>query len=247
MIVKAEKKGRDTMKNKTIMNKRRLAVLGVAAALAATLTGGSLAYFTAQDSVENNFMTANSGATGDDLFSISVTETDSEGNLTETGNTYENIKPGDQISKDPTVENTGSYDQWVRVKVTIDQTAAWQTAFGDEWQTELENLIVGVDNTKWVYRADDTAENDGKITYVYYLNDRLNPNAKATLFTEFDIPAGFDVAEMSALAKFSLTVEADAIQADYTGIPENPEAGDTVASDANGCDAYYAFHTYFTE
>ena len=85
--------------------------------MAAVLTIGSLAYFTATDSVSNRFLVATTDpgqpADPDALFSIRLYETDGAGQ-TETGKEYTNVQPGSVLDKDPTVENTGP--KMVRVR-----------------------------------------------------------------------------------------------------------------------------------
>lgn len=197
--------------------------------LLAVTAFGTLAYFTANGSAENRFMVAgydpenpDKPINKDDLFSVKVEETapdpddpDNEKNPDGPGNIYKNITPGDTRTKDPTVVNTGKYDQWVRVKVTLTNAAAWKNAYAGI--TDLTTIAKGLDATKWTLDGTEPAEEDDKLVWTYYLNDKLAPEGRATLFTSVVIPAELDVEDMVALKEFKLTVAADAIQSKNTG------------------------------
>ena len=89
------------------MNKKKFASLLAAGALTLGLVGGSLAWFTSQDSVTNSFTTGKTQEEGKD--GIKVVETfDSE--------KAQNLTPGTRVEKDVQVKNTATYDQFVRVR-----------------------------------------------------------------------------------------------------------------------------------
>ena len=52
---------------------------------------------------------------------------------------------------------------------------------------------------------------------MFYLDRKLEPEATATLFTQFMIPEAFEIGDMISLSTFDLTIAADAIQSDNTG------------------------------
>ena len=117
-------------------NRKRMILLTAVCASLLAITGfGTLAYFTAQDAAENKFMIANSDDDPDDIFAITVTEEvtgeDIEKNPDGPGYIYKNVIPGDTLPKNPTVTNTGKYDQWVRVRVTLTNVEAWEAAKND--------------------------------------------------------------------------------------------------------------------
>lgn len=197
----------------------------VAVCLIAILAFGSLAYFTDSDSVTNDFMVAGYDPSNpdapidpDELFSITVYETDLSDptgqTTTSTGQTYEDILPGSVLAKDPTVENTGQYSQWVRVSVTVSNAANWKTVLG----TTPVSSIMNIDTANWT-SAGDAVENtaDDTITYTYYLNSALAAGDTATLFTEVTIPSSLNVNQMVSLKEFTITIAADAIQSENTG------------------------------
>ena len=207
------------------MKKRRILIASLVVCLAAIMAFGSLAYFTAQDRVENKFYTAaydpdnpDKPINADDLFSIKVYETDNtktDGSKTETGNTYEKIQPGDVLAKDPTVKNTGKYDAYIRVNVTVDKAAAWKSIVPAD--SDLTAIFGGFESSKWTLagKTEDAVANT--VTYSYYLNESLAPEATATLFDTVTIPSYITAAQFATIANFKITVTADAIQSANTG------------------------------
>lgn len=212
--------------------KRKILVISLVAALIAVISAGTLAWFTATDTVGNEFKVAIDG-NGDPDFDIDLIEHKPDGNepslpSTEitgegddpTGITYETIAPGDLYSKDPTVRNTGSYDAWIRVRVTLDQASVWKTALGNHpaMSPDPAQILKTVDDTVWV-RAEnlEDATND-TITFVFYKLTPLAAGDEVTLFTQVGIPSEFTNADMTfASGTFRVDVHADAIQSRNTG------------------------------
>lgn len=200
--------------------KRKTLIAAVAICLAAILTLGTLAFFSDDDAITNKFMVTDSEeiTDPDDLFSVVVTETDKDGNPTDKGLVYDDIKPGDELKKDPTITNTGKYDQWMRVKVTVSNAKNWMDACEKHNITDLTTIFGGFVAADWT-RIDEPvydAEND-TLTYTFYYNAVLAPEASATLFKTVTIPSAFTVEDMVALKSFELSVLAEAIQAEHTG------------------------------
>ena len=197
------------------LNKKKILVLALALSLLALISAGTLAWFTDSDSVTNNFHVATSTQEPDDIFSVTLLENvDADGDgYADTvvgGYSFENIYPGAQLVKEPFVTNTGSYDQYIRVLVTID--AEYDALVGDLTETYL-----GYDNTLWTAAGKST--NSGKVTYTYYLNAILAPNTSQTLFTHVEIPAELDENDFARLSAgdFQMEIVAEAVQADNTG------------------------------
>ena len=203
--------------------KRKILIVAALICLAAIFTFGTLAVFTANNSITNKFMVADYDPdkppiTPDELFSVTVYETDKDGNQTTQGLTYDSIQPGDTLDKDPTVKNTGKYDQYVRVMVTVTNAENWRNACQEHGITDLTTIFGGFVDADWtrvdapVYdQANDT------LTYTYYYNGVLAPKASATLFETVTIPQAFTVENMVALQQFELKIAADAIQSAHTG------------------------------
>lgn len=118
------------------MNKKQIAALAMCVATAATaVVGGTLAYFTDKDDVNNVFTIGN--------LDINLYEnagvTDSNGETIqeyvekeETGYEYKDLVPTYNLTKEPVVENLGSYDAYVRVAVVMNNL------------TEINDAIDGV-------------------------------------------------------------------------------------------------------
>lgn len=210
--------------------KKRTFTVALIVCLVAIIGFGSLAYFQASKNITNYFAVAGvddptdpeATIDPDTLFSIKLDEIDITGEnnaRTETGNTYTGILPGDTLEKDPTVTNTGKYDAWVRVKVTVTDAAAWQAACEKHEITDLEDIFIGFDATKWDRElAEDKADTAlDTLTYTYYYKAKVSANGTAKLFDSVTIPASFDIKDMASLATFQLKITGEAIQADNTG------------------------------
>lgn len=219
------------------MAKRRMLLASLAVCLVALLAFGSLAYFTAKDEAKNTFLVAGYDPEHpeefdpDTLFSIKVYEheVDEAGKFTPdretaaevTENEYKDILPGSVLDKDPTVENTGKYAAYIRVKVTVDKGNEWKAIIGND----LTTLFSGLDAEKWTKEGGGSITMEGssldamttKYTYTYYLNEALAPGAKATLFDKVNIPADITVEQFVTVPEFHVTVSAEAIQSENTG------------------------------
>lgn len=220
------------------MNKKKVVVVALAVSLVAILSLGSLAWFNAKDEITNKFYVATSDDEGAPEFSIDVKENVSNDNgatlgtgTTDDGNTYEWVVPGDEIKKNPSVTNTGDYDQWVRVNISISQTFADQVAEAqgvDSYEDiDFERLFTGFDSDKYeatrtVFEA--TIDGVEYYTYSYYFIDKLEPidedddtvYCTQQIFEAVNIPTSFVQDDMSYGA-FQIIVKADAVQADNTG------------------------------
>lgn len=203
------------------MKKRAFAV-ALVVCLIAVLGFGTLAYFQASGDLLNKFFVAGYDPNNPDvpvdpetLFSIKVDEEDIlNGGRTEDGNTYTDLMPGMTLKKDPTITNTGKYDAYVRVIITVTNANAWQTACAKHGITDLADIFNGYVDADWTRdpaedKADATADT---ITYTYYYNASVAPGASATLFDSLTIPEQFDVYDMSSLTKWELQIVGEAIQ-----------------------------------
>ena len=211
-------------------NKKKVFVSALAISLIAILSFSTLAWFKDSDFVENDFMITDSEQVTDpdDVFSINIYETavDEDGNvlkdnagndlITETGNTYDNIAPGDVLKKDPTIVNTGLYDQWVRVKVTVTNASAW-LALVNKYNLVLErDLFTEFDNDAWQSEGAATPDANDEITFTYYLKDVLPAGDSITMFTNVTIPSSFNQEDMASIKDFSLKLVAEACQVENT-------------------------------
>lgn len=209
------------------LNKKKVFVAALAVCLVAIISMGTLAWFSDSDFVKNDFMITDSTVTNpDEVFSVDIYETkvDADGNVvtdangkpetTDAGNTYDNIAPGDVLTKDPTVKNTGTYNQWVRVKVTLTNAENWLALF-KKYNLTLNDLFTNIDSDAWV-GVEDYTINGGAMTFTYYLKDQLAPNQTVTLFDKVTIPEIFDQTDIYAVKEFALTFVAEAVQVENT-------------------------------
>ena len=221
-------------------NKKKVFVVAVAVCLIAILSLSSLAWFSDADEVTNNFQVAGGeNEDPDEIFSIDVMEAvdlDGDGKVDATVGydkdpefvneaLYENIMPGDMLLKRPQAKNTGSYAQWVRFKVTIDNASDW-VAVMQKYGYELHDLLYMKDGVtklteadNWTFVPEQTTVTDDKVTYVFYYNEILEPGKTAILFGNVKIPFELNQYDMALFAegKFQMVVTGEAIQAEHTG------------------------------
>ena len=119
------------------------------------------------------------------------------------------------------MENTGKYDQYVRVVVTLSDITVWKQALGIESLDEAVDLgrfFVVEDNFDDVwYRNDaDTAYDSANdtLTYVYYYNGVLTATDAAVNFIHaVKIPGELNQNHVESMeGAFELTIKAQAIQ-----------------------------------
>ena len=198
------------------MNKKKLLSLSLVVIMIAILSLGSLAWFNDSDSVKNEFNIATSDdpTNPDDIFSVDLWEKTPDNEKEQVGHTYDKILPGSKLEKTVTVENTGAYDQYIRVVVTLSDGKAWVETLGAGY--DLGSIFLGHDETKWT-RSVGTLVDD-TITYVYYLNETLAPEETVELFTNVVIPTHLTQEDMAKLGGgFELSIRADAIQTENLG------------------------------
>ena len=218
-------------------SKKKVFVAALAICLVAILSMGSLAWFSAQDSVKNEFfIAASDDLDKNDIFSVDVMERvdrDKDGVYDATlsspeGFDYKDVLPGDKLVKEPFVRNTGYYDQYIRVTVTISDATAWINALGLDFA--IENVFAGYDASKWSNISKAIEGETDTITYVLYYNGVLdgadtandietgNTTNQVTLFTHVNIPESLTQAQAAAFkGDFSIDIKAEAVQTENVG------------------------------
>ena len=236
-----------TMKN----TKRKIFVAALALSLVAIISAGSLAWFSDSDSVTNNFMVATSDDnTEDDVFSVDVYEEKPNGDKEQIGLSYADVLPGDQLEKKAHVANTGYYDQYVRVIVTISDAPAWRAMLGTDFNDDtLLSCFEGFDQSKWNHITTEVYDNgtaklkDDVIRIVMYYNDIVKgaqnaPAGDIIVFEGVNIPSAMEQShavmfDNDSTEGFSINVVAQAVQT----------ANVVPANTAEGNEAYAAFQT----
>lgn len=208
-------------------NKKKTFVSALLIAVVALLSTSSLAWFSASDRVNNEFFIADSTDTKpEDIFSIDVWEqkdTNGDGDFNEADDKeyaneldYTDILPGDKLSKIAHVKNTGYYDQYVRVTVTISDATAWINAVGLD--INMSNVFEGFDETKWNNISKKIEGEPNTITYTLYYNDVLESEADITLFKAVNIPTTLTQEQAAAFGgSFTVDVKAEAVQTENVG------------------------------
>lgn len=202
------------------MTKKKVFVTALAICLVAIISMGTLAWFNASDSITNEFKIADSDGDGTPDFSVDVWENDPAVPTVkdQDGVTYTDIAPGDKLAKNPTVENTGDYDQWIRVYVTFDDWAVIEAACQNQGISSDVRGWLDVDAAAWTADNNATVVENNTVTYVYYYNYKLTKDQTATLFNNVTIPGEFEQEDMKFTSgNFTITVKAEALQADNTG------------------------------
>lgn len=214
------------------MTKKKVFVTALAVCLVAILSMGSLAWFNAQDSVTNNFYVADSTDNDpDDIFSVDVYEKyDSNGDGApeeyQKGISYNNILPGDELAKDAIVKNTGHYDQYIRVIITISDKAVWKSiveSTGADFDTyDVRQHFMGFDSSKWDLVNSTMDNSDENIQYVLYLKDVLKSGDSFSVFTGVEIPEAMTQEHAShfdddGVWGFTIGVKAQAVQTENLG------------------------------
>ena len=190
------------------MKKKIAALCVVICLLAVAAIGGTLAYFTDNETATNVFTMGK--------VDIELTETEWVA--------PDAVYPGIAYEKNPVVKNIGDDSAWIRVDVTLSDAAAFITAAGKYQITDLSVIFDEHDETKWT-RAEivQDAEKD-TLTYSYYYNDLLEAGESTdAIFTQVKIPGQFNNADMKAIGEnFTITIQAHAMQTadDYDTVQE---------------------------
>ena len=198
------------------MKARKILAMVAALALTAALAiGGTLAYLTSQDTVQNTFTVGKVSINLDEAkVKADGTYATDENNRTEEGNKDYKLMPGRTYIKDPTVtvldKSEPSYVRMI-VKVTV----------GDQFDTQFPNGmkledIVGGQSSDWTLA--DKGRSGNVFTYEYRHNGVVSglngDNKLPPLFTSLTVPGTLSNDQLNALDNLDITITAQAIQAD---------------------------------
>ena len=204
------------------MKKNSILMAAIAVMLVAVLVvGGTLAYFTDTKAATNTFTMGNVAITLDEM---DVNNPDAR---TTKGNTY-NVYPGQTVTKDPVVHNTGKNAAYIRATVNVSNwmnlVAAYYPDFketfpNDGYKAAL-NLLVGQLGEGWsvvdVVKGDTFTIGQFDAKFILKYDGTLAAGSETTpMFTQVMVPAGLDNANASTFS--SVKVQAQAIQADGFG------------------------------
>lgn len=189
------------------MKKKVLAAATSVALVAVVGIGATLAYFTDSEE-QTNVVTMGH-------VDIDLTETSEEEDaiLTENGLQFNNVMPGDVVSKVPTVTVVeDSQDAYIRMKMEISAEEGSGITQQDlaELESRLSNQIT--EGTGWTY--------DGEY---YYYDKVMTAGESVDFFTSVTVPETW--ANNTADESFSIKLTAEAIQAENV-TPERMDGED---------------------
>lgn len=203
------------------LTKKKVLVAALAVCLAAIISMGTLAWFSDDDAVTNEFLIADSTDTDpEDIFSVDVWEKTPEANEDQDGAEYADILPGDKLLKEAHVKNTGHYDQYVRVTITISDAAAWLNAVGSNY--DATQLFDGYDADMWAQshtwnNLAGATETPAELKYVLYLKEVLPAGDDIVVFNNVLIPESLTKEQAAVFAGgFTVNVKAEAVQVAHT-------------------------------
>lgn len=129
-------------------------------------------------------------------------------------NSYK-LLPGHAYTKDPTVTvKANSEESFVRMKVTV---TFGNALTNDQLATSLDNIFTGY-NAEWVRNSKVVSEDKKTITYEYRYNTTVsagNADVKLEpLFTKVEVPASWTNEDLAAFGGITISIVAEAIQAD---------------------------------
>jgi len=205
------------------LTKKKVLVGALAVGLIATISAGSLAWFSDEDEVKNKFMIADSTDDDpEDIFSVDVKEDTPEGSGDDDGYDYEDILPGDELKKEPYAVNTGHYDQYVRAIVTVGDAAAWRAVLGDNsGVVSADKIFGGINKTDWLeFKTEETYDTDADtMTYVFYYQKVLTKdNRTENIFDTVIIPGSMTKEQADLFEnEFDIKVKAQAVQTENVG------------------------------
>lgn len=229
-------KGGDSMK----ITKKKVLVTSLAISLIAILSFGTIAWFTAEDSVTNKFYVGDSTTDPDDVFGIDVWETVDgteygKNTAEDEGAIYEDILPGEKLNKVPYLTNTGVHSQYVRAIVTVSEASLLREAMEGAWG-DADKFLAGTADT-WTL-TDILYTNDDELVYVYYYNTALAAGVTTeALFEDVVIPTGLTLQQAQAMEMFEVSILGQVIQAEHLADPDVP--GTMVATAQRAFELYW--------
>lgn len=218
--------------------KKTISIVALVVLVAAVSVLGTLAYLTSSDKVENTFTVGKVAITLDEA-KVDAMGVEQLGADRVQKNSYK-LMPGHSYVKDPTIHvDAASEDCFIRATVTISNGQAWAGIVAKYAEGKIENIVKGTDDNLW-WVSDATLGADGNLTIVFvYKNESKAESLKRVwqsgvddedlvLFNTIEIPAGLTNEELASVADTTITVKADAIQAD--GFVENSNDKDAAAA-----------------
>lgn len=186
--------------------KKRTKLITAAVSLGALMTvGGTLAWFTDSETATNTVTTGNVNVKI--IEALPTEEQQAEGGFTavenaDEGITYKGIEPGTVIPKDPVIQYIGASDAYVRYKVEVSGIS----------EDNVKFIRNGVDVTEVIMNmAGDYIYSTEIFKTGDFVTHGESVEEAVPFFTEVEFFGGNELVD---LQNISITVKADAIQAD---------------------------------
>ena len=205
--------------------KKALVLFLCAVLLVAGSVMGTLAYLTSQDTVVNTFTVGNVQIKLDEAdVKTDGTYVSNHENRVD-GNEY-HLLPGHTYIKDPTVTVLANSEEcYVRMKVQVTNLSSLKDAipkvnntgfYGADDVFLLQNLVGGWDSDLWVYEGFTPNGDNGTYEFRYFtkLPKAANDTVLDDLFETITVPGSIDNDHLAHLKDVTITVTAEAIQAD---------------------------------
>lgn len=206
-----------------MMNKKKLLSLSIVVIMIAILSFSTLAWFTDDDSATNDFLIGGAG-TGEeeDIFSVDVKENvDGEDEPVDEMD-FEKVLPGDNYKKEAFVSNTGAYEQYIRVVMTITDwklikdivTINMDDDFATNWHIASGGVSVNSEGFLTT-QTDFSLNNKGELVVTLYLDKKLNPGEQIHIMDFVSISEDAtqaDFKDEGFADGFHITFDADAAQ-----------------------------------
>lgn len=205
------------------MNKKKILSLALVVIMIAILSFSSLAWFTDKDSAKNDFTIGGAGQNDPEkIFSVDVKENvDGEAEPVDEIK-FEDILPGDNHKKEAYVSNTGAYEQYIRVVMTITDwnqikdvvSIKMDEQFNDTWHIYNSGVYVDADGYLKPH-ANANVNADGALVVTMFLNSKLAVSTEAQIMDMVSVSADAtqeDFVSENFADGFQITFDADAAQ-----------------------------------
>ena len=180
------------------MKKKLTLIVTCVALVAAIAVGGTLAWFTDSKDVTNTVTFGN----------VKIDLTEPQFSQNNPNNTISNVAPGQTITKDPTIKNTGNNPCWIRVRIDA-------TLDGKPVDLAFKNDVANDSNNDKVYTDMEKGNWEKRTDGYFYWKSRLDSNGELKVFNEATIPGKWD--NDTAKGELKITVKAEALQATNNG------------------------------
>ena len=206
------------------MKKMLMAVVAIVLIVVISVSA-TFAYLTDEEDVLNTF------TVGDVQIELDETDVDlygeKDGETRVKANEYK-LLPGHSYIKDPVVTvKADSEDAYVRALVTVSDVAKLAQAFGTGYVADdgvflLQNLVTGWSNDVWEYVGYENGTYEFRYTKI--VESATADQKLPALFKTIEIPGSIDNDNIALLKGVTVTVVAQAIQADGFETAADPVA-----------------------